>query len=160
MFEENPCRRNPFAVFMVDRSETNLRAIRLRVDAAWKDWEFHGKKIRNPDGSETEVDEARMNEMKARLEQPLKRLKEEQLVHRSRPFVWDREFEDAMKEFSAPPEAPELPTLPRSAVLNLLGPLLPEVPAPVLADDMPWPEPPPTFPREREPLEQAILRDF
>ena len=160
MFEENPCRRNPFAVFKVDPAETNLREIRLRIDAAWKDWDFNGKKIRNPDGTETEVDEARMNELKARLMQPLTRLKEEQLVHRARPFQWDEEFEEAMKEFSVPPEAPSLPNLPRAAVLNLLGPLLPEIAAPVLADDMPWPEPPQGFPRERETLEKAILRDF
>ena len=37
MFEENPCRLNPFTVFKVDRSDTGLRIIHDRVKTAVDD---------------------------------------------------------------------------------------------------------------------------
>ena len=160
MFEDNPCLQNPFEVFRIDRSETDLRAIRERVKDARETWEFDGRKIKTRGGAELAVDEAHMNEFQARLFDPLCRLKEEQFVHQAHSFAGDSELSQAVGEFLAPAEAAALPGGDRAAVLKVLAARVPPIPAPHLADDLPWPAWPEPFQVETETLEAAILRDF
>jgi len=159
MFEENPCRWNVFEAFQLDRSTTDLRAIRERVSDTFDVWKYHHEQIKLRNGELRAIDEARLNELKKRLENPLQRLKEEQLAHQVHTFAGDEELLSAVRGLAEPDAPGSVPTVAGAALLKSIGPLLPVVSAAKLEDDLPWPEPPSPFALERESLKDAILRD-
>ena len=160
MLEDNPCRRHAFEVFRIDKSATDLRAIRSQVKSAREAWDFDKHAVTGLDGVPFEVDEARLNELEKRLFDPLERLKEEQFVHQAHPFGADEELAGAIKDVLSHSVSAAISCDARALIAGALGPLLPEIPPPAMPDDLPDPKWPAAFPIERESLEQAIMRDF
>jgi hypothetical protein len=160
MLEDNPCRRHPFEVFGIDKSETNRRNITSQVESA-KDLLKHEQgAVKGPDGESFVVGEARINELEAILNDPLRRLQAEQFVHQAHPFSGDVELAAALEAEFSSVSAP-LQTLDSGAVIaSALGPLLPEIEHADLPDDLPDPARPEPFPVEVERWDQTILRDF
>jgi hypothetical protein len=160
MLEDNPCRRDLFEVFHIDKSATDLRSIHAWVKDKKEIWAHENHTVKGWDGEVFAVDEARMNALEARLFVPNERLIDEQFAHQPHPFAEDPELAAAIIELQAPRERAVLAGDARAIVGGVLGPLLPKVSAPPMPDDLPEPARPAPFPIEKETLEQAILRDF
>src|SRR6476660_9069107 len=86
-FTQNPCRHHLFEVFALDKSETDLRALRTAVQAARDRLRF-GRLLAR-DGSQLQLKEADLNALEKQLLNPVECLKAEQLVHQAHPFARD-----------------------------------------------------------------------
>ncbi len=159
-FSRNPCRSHLFEIFGLDKSETDLRALRSAVQTTRDRLRFG--KIKARDGSEIELTEADSNALEEKLFDPLQRLQVEQLVHQEHLFAKDPELISALDELKDEDPAP-LTVLVEEArpqvLLAVLQAFLPSFEPPVLAVDLPWPEEPESFGLHREPLEDVILRE-
>ncbi len=159
MFEENPCRWNLFEVFQIDRSVTDLKALRERVGDTRDLWKHHDGKVTLRSGEVHEIEEARLNDLAGRLFNPLLRLQEEQFAHQFHSFAGDDELLGAVKALAQEAAPLPAPTVASAVLVSAIGPLLPTLSPPRLEDNLPWPDPPAPLPVEREKLEDAILRD-
>jgi len=156
---KNPCRRSIVDVYPIDKSETDLRAIRTASQKVRE--QLRSGKIVARDGSELSLSEADLNRLDKTLFDPVARLKAEQFVHQAHLFSQDEELADLMqqiREEGRDPLPDLLTDIQAGALLAIARQVLPE-PAPLpLADDLPEVE------LERlelrhEPWKEAILRD-
>jgi hypothetical protein len=158
-FTRNPCRHHLFEIFNLDKSETDLRAIRTAVQ------EVQGRlrysRIVARDGTVLTLSEADLNTLSKVLLTPLERLKTEQLVHQAHAFSQDRELALCMESLAVEEEDP-LPGLiaevQGQALRTLVRTALP-LPSPFLADDLPWPPEPEGYELRRESIKEAIQRE-
>jgi hypothetical protein len=159
MFEENPCRWNLFEVFQIDRSETNKRAILHRVSDTRDLWKHHEEIVVLRNGERRPTEEARLNELEGRLNNPLQRLKDEQLAHQFHSFAGDEELQSAVMRLTEAVVPAQTPSVAGAALVSAIGPLLPSISPPRMEDNLAWPDPPAAFQVEQESLQDAILRD-
>lgn len=159
MFEDNPCRWNVFEVFRIDRSTTELRDIREREKLARDELVQNLGQVRLRNSELRASNEAQFNGLAKLLYDPVLRLQEEQFVHQAHSFASDEELVNALRGLSEQEEPPEVPAVAGAALVGALGPLLPNLSRPHMEDNLPWPEAPTPFEIEREPLEDAILRE-
>ncbi len=156
---KNPCRRNIFDVYPIDKLETDIRAIRAASQQARDQLKFG--KIVARDGSELSLSEADLNEMDEILFDPVARLKAEQFVHQPHLLSRDEELAGLLRQLETETCDP-LPNLlievQVGSLLTFVRQVLPEPAPPPLADDLPEVE------LERldlrlESWKEAILRD-
>jgi len=159
MFEENPCTWNALEIFQLDRSVTDLKSVRERHSATRDEWKFNDQKIRLRNGEVRALEEARLNEFQKRIDDPVRRLQEEQYAHQFHSFAGDEELLAAVNRLEQNQSTAEIPMVGGSALVSAIGGLLPEVKPQRIEDDLPWPDLPKPTPVEDEPLEDAILRD-
>lgn len=155
----NPCHGNVFDVFLIDKSETDVRVIREELRNARDRLEFD--KFRTRDGRRLTLSEAELNRMEAILLDPLQRLQAEQFVHQAHLFSEDEELARCLTELTLEEEDPIddlLSTLEQALLRMIVGALPPPEPCPI-EDDLPWPNEPGSCPPQLETLEEAILRD-
>lgn len=159
MFDENPCRMNLFEIFQIDRSVTDLRAIRGRVNDTLDLWKHNENKITFRTGEVHAIEHALLNALQGRLFNPVQRLKEEQFAHQVHSFAGDEELLGALRSLTEEDAPIRVPTVAMATLVSAIGPLLPAVSPPQLEDNLPWPEPLAEFHVARESLADAILRD-
>ncbi len=162
-FDQNPYRRNAFDAFPLDKRETNLRVIRTAIAASQGDWKDRGGTLVARDGTPWEVSEAQLNGLVEIILDPLKRLQEEQFVHREHLFTEDDEVAAASaaleEELRQATTSNAVLSVLRDRLIAMLGRLLPPpAPAP-LVDDLPWPEPLTPFRVEIEAFGVTIFRE-
>jgi hypothetical protein len=157
---KNPCRRNIFDVYRIDKSETDIRVIRAASQKTRDQLKFG--KIVARDGSELSLSEADLNETDEILLDPVARIKAEQFVHQVHLFSQDDELAGLMRQLEVEAHDP-LPDLlveiQRGSLLTIVRQVLPEPAPSPLADDLPEVE------LERlelrlESRKNAILRDY
>ena len=159
MFDENPCRWNALEVFQVNRSTTDRKTIMERENEAQKLWKLQELQIVLRNGEKHPLDEARLNRLRERLDKPLLRLQEEQLVHDFHSFAGDLELLEAVRNLTAETAHVQTPAVAGEVLVSAIGEMLPVIEPPKMEDDLPWPEPPAPLPVEREALSVTILRD-
>lgn len=156
--KRNPCQRNLFDVYPLDKSEADIKAIRTAAQKVRDQLKFG--KIVARDGTELSLTEADLNEMDKILFDPVARLKAEQFVHEAHSFSQDEELAVLMQQLeeTRDPLPGLLDDIQSGALVTLARQVLPEPVPPPLADNLP--------PVELEPLElqlellrEAILRD-
>jgi hypothetical protein len=157
--KKNPCRRNIFDVFKIDKSETDIKTIRGASQKSRDQLKFG--KIVARDGTELSLTEADLNEMDKILFDPVARLQAEQFVHQAHLFSQDEELGGLMRQLETEGHDP-LPDLlaevQAGALLALARQVLPEPAPPALADDLPQVELDP-LELHLEPWKDVILRD-
>jgi hypothetical protein len=159
-FSRNPCRHHLFEVFALDKSETDLRTVRAAAQAAHDRLRFG--KLTARDGSELRMSEAELNRLEQVLMTPVARLAAEQLVHQAHSFAKDPELTGCIASLAAvaaDPLAAELGPAQEQVLLRLVRDAMPPLPPSTLADDLPWPPPPPAWAPRRESPAEAVLRD-
>jgi CelD/BcsL family acetyltransferase involved in cellulose biosynthesis len=157
--KKNPCRRNIFDVFPIDRSETGLKTIREASQKARDQLKFG--KIVARDGTELSLTEADLNEMDKILFDPVARLKAEQFVHQAHLFSQDEELADLMRQLAAESRDPMpglLAEIQAGSLLALVRQVLPEPTPERLEDDLPQVDVEP-LEIQLEAWKDAILRD-
>ncbi len=159
MFDNNPCRWNALEIFQIDRSTMERKVLNERINRTKEDWKFEGQKVRMRNGEMQALDEARLNDFQKRIDNPVLRLREEQLVHQVHSFTGNEEMLNAVKELQASQCTTAPPSVAGTALIGVIGALLPSIPSHPMQDDLPWPEPLPPFRVEEEPLADAVLRD-
>jgi hypothetical protein len=159
-FSKNPCRHHLFEVFALDKSETDLRAVRAATQAA-RD-RLHFGRIVARDGTEIQISESELNALEKELLTPVERLKVEQLVHQAHAFSRDPELARCIERLAGE-DVDALPELlaevQGQALLAVVRTTMPLLTPPPLADDLPWPPEPEGRAPRRETLEEAVLRD-
>ncbi len=157
-FTINPCRRNIFDIFQIDKSEIDLRVINGASKNAREMWKYGKLKAR--DGSTLELSEAELNAMVNCLLNPLERLRAEQFTHQAHHFIEDEQLARCLRRLET--ETDLMPDLVNGLQESLFGRLirfLPPLAPRNLSDDLAWPEPPEPCDLTRETLAMAILRD-
>lgn len=159
-FRRNPCRHHLFEVFVLDKSETDLRVIRAAAQTARDRLRFGRLAAR--DGTGIALTEAELNALEKQLLTPLERLQVEQLVHQEHTFGGDPELARCLERL-AEEDGDPMPAVVAEAqaralriLLTTAPPLQPPAP---LADDLPWPPEPEACELRRESLTDAVLRD-
>lgn len=160
-FKVNPCRCSVFDVFQLDKTETDIRAIREAIRETKN--RFKCGVLVNADGIPMSLTEAQLNNLEKKLLDPVERLKEEQLAHQAHPLGKDEALSSCLQALAARKEGDD-PTAAlfaemQGALLKLLGRFMPPLDPPHLDDNLPWPESPAPMTLVREGLEEAILRD-
>jgi len=157
-FSFNPCRRNIFDVFPIDKSQTDLKAINEKRRNAREQWQY-GQLVAR-DGAKLTLSEAELNAFESLLLDPVERLKAEQFVHQAHRFSQDEELAACLQQLKNQTDLlPELLADLQAAILARLSRFLPPLAPPRLPDDLPWPAPPEPLDLLLEPLEAVILRD-
>jgi hypothetical protein len=157
----NPCRRNIFDVFQIDKSETDIASIRNAIREA-RNRLGYGEMI-GSDGTKLELSEAELNNMESVLLDPVARLKEELFVHQAHPFLKDQALAGCIDRLAALEKKSDamkdLISETRKPLLTALARFLPPLSPLTLEDDLPWPEPPAPMPITRKSLEEGIFSD-
>ena len=155
-FTFNPCIRNIFEVFEIDKQETDARVINEARRRTWEKWE--SKHLTTQDASI--ISKAELNAMEKRLLDPVERLKAEQFVHQAHRFSPDEELSQCLGRLDSEFDPwPELLAELRKALLARLSRFLPPLEVITLDDDIAWPPVPEPFDPKLETPARTILRD-
>jgi hypothetical protein len=161
--DTNPCRRNAFDAFAVGRSEIVIRNVRRAIKKARGDWKDNGGTLIARDATPWTLTEAQLNSLEEELLDPLRRLQLEELVHEEHLFAADVEIRELADALIAALErsagASDVLEQVRGELVGRLRRLLPPLPVPALADDLPWPPAPPAYPVALEPFDAVIRRE-
>ena len=157
-FTTNPCRRNIFDVFPVDKADTDMKNVREAMRSARDQWKFGHIVAR--DGTQLTLTEAELNAMERLLLDPVERLKAEQFVHQTHLFANDADIVRCVQQLEDKDDPiQDVLTDLQGALLAMVRHAIPPLQPPLMEDDLPWPPEPGPCDVMFEPLESAILRE-